>query len=83
MYYQDDDTDSPISMMLDAFRYQDSNYSQQIECFSLAYSSSGSRDFNFPAIITNFSMACSVGEVVTVDCTFESQGNPYTDKQGI
>ena len=86
MYYRDsDDTDGPISNILDAFRYEDSEtVRNEIRVlFRLHHSSSGSRDFAFPAIITNFSMACSVGEVVTVDCTFESQGNPYTSKQGI
>jgi len=86
MYYRDsDDTDGPISNMLDAFRYQDSEtVRNEIRVlFRLHHSSSGSRDFDFPALITNWSMACSVGEVVTVDCTFESQGSPYTSKQGM
>ena len=86
MYYRDsDDTDGPISNILDAFRYQDSEtIRNEIRVlFRLHHSSSGSRDFSFPAIITNWSMACSVGEVVTVDCTFESQGGPYNSKQGM
>ena len=86
MYYRDsDDTDSAISNMLDAFRYQDSEtVRNEIRVlFRLHHSASGSRDFDFPALITNWSMACSVGEVVTVDCTFESQGTPYTSKQGM
>ena len=86
MYYRDsDDTDSAISNMLDAFRFQDSEtVRNEIRVlFRLHHSASGSRDFDFPALITNWSMACSVGEVVTVDCTFESQGTPYTSKQGM
>lgn len=86
MYYRDSgDADGPISKILDAFRFQDSEtVRDEIRVrFRLHHSSSGSRDFDFPAIITNWSMACSVGEVVTVDCTFESQGGPYNSNQGI
>jgi len=86
MYYRDsDDTDSPISNMLDAFRFQDSETIRgEIKVlFRLHHSSSGIRDFKFPAIITNWSMSCTVGEVVTVDCTFESQGSPYTPDDGM
>jgi hypothetical protein len=86
MYYRDsDDTDSAISNMLDAFRYQDSETvrSELRVLFRLHHSSSGNRDFSFPALLTNWSMACSVGEVVTVDCTFESMGGMYNSKQGM
>ena len=86
MYYRDsDDTDSAISNMLDAFRFQDSETVRgEIRVlFRLHHSSNGNRDFSMPVLITNWSMSCSVGEVVTVDCTFESQGSPYTPKQGM
>ena len=79
MYYRDrDDTDGPISNMLDAFNYQDSETtSGEIQVkFRLQHSASGTRDFEFDALITNFSMACSVGEVVTVDVTFEAMQGP-------
>ena len=79
MYYRDrDDTDGPISNMLDAFNFQDSETDpSEIQVrFRLQHSASGIRDFEFNALITNFSMNCSVGEVVTVDVTFEGMGGP-------
>ena len=86
MYYRDDDdTDSPISYLLDAFRVQDSEtIRNEIQVrFRLHHSSRGARDYIFPALITNWSMACSVGEVVTVDCTFESMGNMNVPRNSI
>lgn len=81
MYYRDaDDSDGPISQMLDAFRYQDSETEQgEINVlFRLHHSASGNRDYSFPALITNWSMSCAVGEVVTVDVTYESMSQNYT-----
>ena len=86
MYYRpDDDSDGPISNILDAFFFQDTETvrgDMQV-LFRLQHSGSGTRDFNFPAVITNFTMNCSVGEVVTVDVTFEAMGEPYKQADSI
>ena len=86
MYYRDnDDSDSPVSAMLDLLFYQDSELQrgQFRVMFRLHHSSRGTRTQSFPAIITNWSMACAVGEVVTVDVSFECQGDPYRNVDGI
>jgi len=86
MYYRDaDDTDSPVSQMLDLLYYQDSDLQrgQFRVMFRLHHSSRGTRTQSFPAILTNWSMSCAVGEVVTVDVTFESQGEIYRNSDGI
>ena len=86
MYYRDaDDTDSPVSQMLDLLYYQDSDLQrgQFRVLFRLQHSSRGTRTQSFPAILTNWSMSCAVGEVVTVDVTFEAQGEIYRNSDGI
>ena len=86
MYYRDpDDSDSPVSQMLDLLHYQDSELQrgQFRVMFKLHRSSRVVREQSFPAILTNWSMACSVGEVVTVDVSFECMGDPYRNDYGI
>ena len=86
MYYRDpDDSDSPVSQMLDLLYYQDSEL-QRGEfrvMFRLHRSARVTRDQSFPAILTNWSMSCAVGEVVTVDVSFECMGDPYRNAYGI
>lgn len=79
MYYrEDDDGDSPVSTLLDAFYNQDSEIQRgdlKVR-FRLVQPASSNRNYEFNAILTNWSMACSVGEVVTVDVSFEGMGSP-------
>ena len=51
--------------------------------FRLHRSARVTRDQSFPAILTNWSMSCAVGEVVTVDVSFECMGDPYRNAYGI
>lgn len=79
MYYRDDDdSDSPVSTLLDAFYNQDSSTQRgDIKVrFRLVQPASSNRNYEFNAVLTNWSMACSVGEVVTVDVSFEGSGAP-------
>ena len=79
MYYRErDDDDSPVSDLLDVFNAQDSELvPNEISVrFRLHHSSEGVRDYELDVIITNWSMSCTVGEVVTVDTTFESMRGP-------
>lgn len=86
MYYRDDDdSDSPLSYLLDLFNQQDSE-TQPTDVrilFRLRHSSSGTRDYSFPVLLTNWSMNCAVGEVVTVDVSFESTQGPFGSSRGM
>ena len=79
MYYrEDDDSNSPVSDLLDVFYNQDSEIQRgdlKVR-FRLVQPASSNRNYEFNAILTNWSMACSVGEVVTVDVSFEGMGAP-------
>ena len=86
MYYRDDNNaETVISNMMDAFYYQDSEteFGNIQPYFRLHHSSNDNRDFAFAALITNISMNCAVGEVVTVDVSFESMGKPFRFQQNM
>ena len=83
MYYTEQQSgnnsvDSPVGDLLDAFRYQDSETvtGDLRVMFRLQNSFDANRDWEMPVLITSWSMACAVGEVVTVDVTFEAMDNP-------
>ena len=82
MYYRDqDDSDSPVSYLLDAWFFQDSETTGndlRVK-FRLRNSSNDARDMTMRVLITNWSMNCAVGEVVTVDVSFESIGEPMQE----
>ena len=86
MYYRDDnDAETVISNMMDAMYYQDSEteFGHIQPYFRLHHSGNTNRDFAFAAVLTNISMNCAVGEVVTVDVSFEAMGQPYRFQQSM
>ena len=79
MYYRDpDDSEGVPSRLFRYFEEQDSeNLAGDLEVrFRLRHSQSLARAFEFNCIITNWSMSCAVGEVVTMDVSFEGNGSP-------
>ena len=75
-YYRNSNgSDSTVSELFDRFLQQDTQARNYSMMFRLRQDGTNS-DLKFWGLISNFTMTCSVGEVVTAQITFESDRAP-------
>ena len=75
IYYRDDGKDGTPSELFDRFFQQTTKAKNYKLLFRLQQDGVNS-DLSFRGLISSYTMNCTVGEVVSVQVTFESDGEP-------
>ena len=75
IYYRDDGKDGTASKLFDRFFQQTTKANNYSLLFRLRQDGVNS-DLQFNGLISSFTMNCTVGEVVSAQVTFESDGEP-------
>lgn len=75
IYYRDDGKNGTASELFERFFQQTTKAKNYKMLFRLRQDGVNS-DLSFKGLISSYTMSCTVGEVVTAQVTFESDGEP-------